>query len=161
MQWTASSRATWGAQAIPCVPPSSWQDPAQHPGQPLPIMLPGAAPPAPPPQQHQHLARQNSHAEAHALAAHAAMGSYALAAVQQNGGNSGPPAHPHTARPAMPSRRSSFDGALHALSGVVTLALLWQRRDFLAKARAKCCCLTTDGFCSLPSGYQPHRGMNI
>lgn len=123
---------TWGAQATPASHPAA-EDPAQHPGQPLPIMLPGAAPPAPPPQQHQHLARQSSHAEAHELAAHAAMGSYALAAVQQNGGNSGPPAHPHTARPAMPSRRSSFDGALHALIPGLSACIVWQRRDFLLK----------------------------
>lgn len=120
---------TWGAQATPMSHPAA-EDPRQHPGQQQPVMLPGAAPPAAPPQQHQHLARQSSHAEAHALAAHAAMGSYALAAAQQNGGISGPPAHPHTARPAMPSRRSSFDGALHALVLGLSAALYGSGETF-------------------------------
>jgi hypothetical protein len=91
---------TWGAQATPAPHPAA-EEPPPHPGL--------------QPQQHQHLPRQGSHADAHALAAHAAMGSYALVAAQQNGGISGPPAHSHTARSAMLSRRSSFDGALHAL----------------------------------------------
>ncbi len=55
--------------------------------------------------------RQNSHAEAHALAAHAAMGSYTLAAAQN-----GMPALPqlHT-KSALHSRRNSSDGGASAL----------------------------------------------
>ena len=89
--------STWGAQSTPASHPEE-----VHPLQPL--MLPISVPLAPPPQQH--LSRQNSHAEAHALAAHAAMGSYTLAAAQNS-----TPALPqlHT-KSALHSRRNSSDG---------------------------------------------------
>lgn len=89
--------STWGAQAIPASHPLAEVHPLP------PLMLPLSLPSAPP---QQHLSRQNSHAEAHALAAHAAMGSYALAA-----GQNGMPALPllHT-KSALHSRRNSSDG---------------------------------------------------
>ena len=93
---------TWGAQATPASHPSEGAHPLP------PLMLPLSMPSAP---LQQHLLRQNSHAEAHALAAHAAMGSYTLAAAQN-----GMPALPqlHT-KSALHSRRNSSDGGASAL----------------------------------------------
>ncbi len=85
--------STWGAQATPASHPLAEAHPL------APLMLPLAAPPQ------QHLSRQNSHAEAHALAAHAAMGSYTLAAAQ----NGMPTPQLHT-KSALHSRRNSSDG---------------------------------------------------
>ena len=91
--------STWGAQATP----ASHLLAEAHPLPPL--MLPLVAPPQ------QHLSRQNSHAEAHALAAHAAMGSYTLAAAQ----NGMPTPQLHT-KSALHSRRNSSDGRSPYLS---------------------------------------------
>ena len=93
---------TWGAQSPPAAQPVD-ESPSLQPG-----LLPVSVPLGPP----HHLARQGSQ-DAHAMAAHAAMGSYALAAAQNGAlhAQSGAPArqHLHT-KSALHSRRNSSDG---------------------------------------------------
>ena len=94
---------TWGAQSPPASQPMD-ESPALQP-----VMLPGSVPLA----LAHHLSRPGSQ-DAHAMAAHAAMGSYALAAAQNGGapalnGAPGPGQRLHT-QSALHSRRNSSDG---------------------------------------------------
>ena len=91
---------TWGAQS----PPAS--QPVDETPAPQPVILPGSVPLGP----LHHLARQGSQ-DAHAMATHAAMGSYALAAAQNGGMHAlnGAPGPQHT-KSALHSRRNSSDG---------------------------------------------------